>query len=230
MIVTALKSSTPCHSFSIAFENCVCFLAKRDGSMIPRRHSVDWVKFYTQRARFGRRDRHVSGSSLSPAWKFRLASLAFSIVIVLSPFCRNPSSSGRAASSCDNFPKVFPRSCWRSAVLQLKCRLQQLHSSSKVRTDLSPRRNGKVQCVDWFLLVSAPFPAVPPSTPFLLNRRNQYINWSFQIEKSWLCTELDRGDRVFQWFCEESSRNKRIGKYVCWNNWEQMNSLFKRNN
>ena len=29
MMVTALKSSTPCHSVSIAFENCICSSAKR---------------------------------------------------------------------------------------------------------------------------------------------------------------------------------------------------------
>ena len=29
MMVTALKSSTPCHSVSIAFENCVCSSAER---------------------------------------------------------------------------------------------------------------------------------------------------------------------------------------------------------
>ena len=136
MMVTALKSSTPCHSVSIAFENCVCSSAEAVPRYLVGVHAACSPR-PTQSTRFRvpcflRRRSFVSLPLLSGCSSFFLLWSA-SIVRV-----------GRVASSFCILPKVLPRSCSCKIALQLDYRLQQPYSPVGARTFLL-RRNEKEQ-------------------------------------------------------------------------------------
>ena len=165
IIVTALKSSTPCHSVSIAFENCICSSAERcfqDTSSAFRRLEV---KFSVQRARLGRRNR--KGSVLFAFPDVEASSLLSCLLDVhrSCTFGRHPSS---VSVTLHRHFVVSRRSFLGHAQVEslsswiITC--SNCYSPVGARTSLL-RRNEKEQRIHLSQLVSAFSYAVPPSTP-----------------------------------------------------------------
>ena len=156
MMVTALKSSTPCHSVSIAFENCVCSLAERCFQDTSSASSTE-VKLSMQCACLGGRNRKgsvflafsdVEVSSFLPCFLYVHRSFIFG---------RHPSSM--SVASHRHF--FFSRRSFLDHV-QVESHLQRLCSSVVFRTSLL--RNGKGQRIHLSQLVSVFSHAVPLST------------------------------------------------------------------
>ena len=137
MMVTALKSSTPCHSVSIAFENCVCSSAEKvfPGFLVGVPSTE--VKFSMQCGRLGRRNRKVSVFLASS--DVEVSSLLPCLLDVHRSFTfgRHPSSvSVTLHRLCVVSRRSFLGHAQVESLSQLGYHLQRLCSSVVARTGL----------------------------------------------------------------------------------------------
>ena len=165
VIVTALKSSTPCHFGFDCFRKLRFLIGRR---MVPRhvvgvpstemefslhgdshrltRSRMFRVPCFPQRGSFVSPPLPSGGSAFFVLWS---ASIIVRVRHVASSFCSQP--------------KVLPRSCSCRVTLQLEYRLQQLHSSGEDQMNL-PRRSEEAHRVHWSRTVLVLTHAIPSST------------------------------------------------------------------